>query len=68
MDWDFLPADQGNIGSRADVQFELGYYQDIRDAVTQAFKAHPFSDFIDPSQGAHSAWFPAQLAAVAKEA
>lgn len=68
MVWDFLSAGHANIGSRADVHFELGYYRDIRDAVTQAFTAHPFRDFIDPSQGAHSAWFPAQLAAVAKDA
>ncbi|WP_308209034.1 MBL fold metallo-hydrolase [Actinoallomurus purpureus] len=68
MEWDFLSAGHGNVGSRADVQFELGYYTDIRDAVTQAFKAHPITDFIDPSQGAHSAWFPSQLAAVAKDA
>lgn len=68
MDWDFLSAGHGNIGSRADVQFELGYYRDMTDAVSQAFKAHPFSDFIDLSQGAHTAWFPAQLAAVAKDA
>jgi hypothetical protein len=40
----------------------------MTEAVSQASKAHPFSDFIDPSQGAHSAWFPAQLAAVAKDA
>ncbi|MEU6194711.1 MBL fold metallo-hydrolase [Streptomyces sp. NPDC047061] len=68
MTWDFLSAGHGNVGSRADVEFELGYYRDMRDAVTQAFKAHPISDFIDPSQGAHSAWFPAQLAAVARDA
>ncbi|MGW1006380.1 MBL fold metallo-hydrolase [Streptomyces sp. NPDC002520] len=60
MEWDFLSAGHGNIGSRADVRFELGYYQNIRDAVTQAFTAHPITDFIDPSQGAHSrgSWLP----------
>ncbi|PJN31018.1 hypothetical protein CG747_45205 [Streptomyces sp. CB02959] len=36
--------------------------------MTQAFKVHPFSDYINPSQGAHSAWFPARLAAEAKDA
>ncbi|MEV6051987.1 hypothetical protein [Streptomyces sp. NPDC052107] len=36
--------------------------------MTRAFTAHPITDFVDPSQGARSAWFPAQLAAVAKDA
>ncbi|MFI9560461.1 hypothetical protein [Nonomuraea endophytica] len=68
MEWDFLSAGHGNIGSRADVRFALGYHRDIRAAVTEAFEANPFSDFMDPAQGSHAAWFPAQLAAVAKDA
>jgi hypothetical protein len=66
MEWDFLSAGHGNVDSRADVRFAPECYRD--DAVTEAFKAHPFTDFTDVSQGTHSAWFPSQLAAVARDA
>lgn len=58
LEWDRLSGSHGNIGTREDIDFEFSFLADMKAAVGEAIAAHPFSDFIDPSAGTHTASSP----------
>jgi glyoxylase-like metal-dependent hydrolase (beta-lactamase superfamily II) len=45
MQWKYLSAGHGNIGSHGDVKFMLNYLDDLESAIQVASKASPFEDF-----------------------
>lgn len=47
LEWDYLSGSHGNIGSRADIDFELQFVADLKAAVGQAIGEHPFTDFVE---------------------
>jgi glyoxylase-like metal-dependent hydrolase (beta-lactamase superfamily II) len=68
LEWDYLSGSHGNIGSRADIDFELRFVADLKTAVGEAIAANPFSDFVDPSARAHTGFLANWSTAIAKQA
>lgn len=54
LEWRHLSGSHGNLGTRADIDFELAFVADMKAAVGEAIGAHPFMDFVDPSARAHT--------------
>jgi glyoxylase-like metal-dependent hydrolase (beta-lactamase superfamily II) len=68
LPWDYLSGSHGNIGSRADIDFHLQFVTDLKAAVGKAMADHPFSEFVDPSADAHTAFLANFFAMIAREA
>jgi glyoxylase-like metal-dependent hydrolase (beta-lactamase superfamily II) len=68
LDWDHLSGSHGNVGTRVDIDFELQFVADLKEAVGNAMSAHPFSDFVDPSASAHTRFLADFFGAVSREA
>lgn len=56
LDWDYLNAGHGNIGSKRDVEELLVYLDDLEEAVKQALRDEPFGTYINPNL-AEFVWF-----------
>jgi hypothetical protein len=68
LGWDYLSGSHGNIGSRADIDFELQFIADLKAAIGQAMGRHPFSEFVDPSASAHTGFLADFFATISREA
>jgi glyoxylase-like metal-dependent hydrolase (beta-lactamase superfamily II) len=68
LGWDYLSGSHGNIGSRADIDFQLAFIADLKAAIGQAMGAHPFSDFVDPKADAHTGFLSNFFATISREA
>lgn len=68
LEWDYLSGSHGNVGSRADIDFQLAFVADLKAAVGAAMGAHPFSEFVDPSADAHTRFLSEFFATVSQEA
>ncbi|GIJ24239.1 methyltransferase domain-containing protein [Micromonospora lutea] len=68
LGWDHLSGSHGNVGIRVDIDFELQFVADLKQAVGNAMEAHPFSGFVDPSANAHTSFLANFFGTVAREA
>lgn len=68
LSWTHFSGSHGNIGSRDDIDFELGFVADLKAAVGAAMGAHPFSTFVDPEATAHTEFLVAYFDTIAREA
>jgi len=69
LDWVFMNGAHGNVGTKEDIQFQLQYIDDLRQAVQEASKAFPFASFLDPKHGnSHAAYTQVWREAIAKRA
>lgn len=68
LEWDHLSGSHGNIGTREDIDFELRYVAELKDAVGKAIGANPFGDFVDPSANNHTGFLANWSSAVAQAA
>lgn len=68
LGWDYLSGSHGNIGSRVDIDFHLAFVADLKAAVGKVMTDHPFSEFVDPSADAHTAFLANFFATIAREA
>ncbi|MER6150620.1 hypothetical protein ACWGPD_11505 [Streptomyces hirsutus] len=58
LGWDHLSGSHGNVGTRVDIDFELSFVADLKEAVGNAMAAHPFSSFVDPGRARTPASWP----------
>ena len=63
-----LSGSHGNIGTRVDIDFQLAFIADLKAAIGKAMGDHPFSEFVDPSADAHTAFLANFFATIAREA
>ena len=68
LEWDWLNGGHGNIAGHEDAAYHLAALEDYREAAAAAMAAHPFTDFVDPSAGAHTGFMTAWLDAVVTDA
>jgi glyoxylase-like metal-dependent hydrolase (beta-lactamase superfamily II) len=69
LDWVFMNGAHGNVGTKEDIQFQLQYIGDLKQAVQEASKALPFASFLDPKHGnSHAAFTQVWREAIAKRA
>lgn len=67
LEWRHLSGSHGNLGTRDDIDFELGFVADMKAAVGEAIGAHPFTDFVDPSAKAHTGFLASWNMAIAHD-
>ncbi|MED1788370.1 MBL fold metallo-hydrolase [Brevibacillus laterosporus] len=67
LSWKWVNGGHGNIGEKKDFDFDLTFIKDLKKAVADAMESQKFSDFVDPSKGAHTAFLPSWLNAVSKQ-
>jgi glyoxylase-like metal-dependent hydrolase (beta-lactamase superfamily II) len=68
LGWDYLSGSHGNIGSRADIDFQLAFVADLKAAIRESMGKHPFSEFVDPSADAHTGFLANFFGTIAREA
>ena len=68
LEWDYLSGSHGNIGTRADIDFQLAFIADLKAAVGKAMGEHPFTEFVDPSAKAHTGFLSRFFSVIATEA
>ena len=68
LEWDYLSGSHGNIGSRADIDFELAFIADLKAAIGKAMAEHPFTEFVDPSAKAHTGFLSKFFSVISTEA
>lgn len=68
LEWDYLSGSHGNIGSRADFDFQFAFIADLKAAVGKAMNEHPFSEFVNPTAKAHTEFLSKFFATIATEA
>jgi glyoxylase-like metal-dependent hydrolase (beta-lactamase superfamily II) len=68
LEWDYLSGSHGNIGTRADIDFHLEFVADLKASIGKAMEEHPFSEFVDPSADAHTAFLANFFAKISSEA
>jgi glyoxylase-like metal-dependent hydrolase (beta-lactamase superfamily II) len=69
LDWVLMNGAHGNVGTKDDIQFQLQYINDLRQAVQEASRAHPFASYLDPKHGnSHAAYTQVWREAIAKQA
>jgi glyoxylase-like metal-dependent hydrolase (beta-lactamase superfamily II) len=68
LGWDYLSGSHGNIGSRADIDFQLAFIADLKAAIGKAMGEHPFTEFVDPSAKAHTGFLSKFFSVIATEA
>jgi glyoxylase-like metal-dependent hydrolase (beta-lactamase superfamily II) len=69
LDWQFMNGAHGNVGTKDDIQFQLQYMNDLRQAVQEASRAHSFASFLDPKHGnSHAAYTQVWRELIAKHA
>jgi glyoxylase-like metal-dependent hydrolase (beta-lactamase superfamily II) len=57
LDWVFMNGAHGNVGTKEDIEFQLQYIEDLREAVREALQALAFTSFLDPKYGNNHAAF-----------
>lgn len=68
LGWDYLSGSHGNIGSRADIDFQFAFIADLKAAIGEAMRRNPFSSFVDPAADAHTSFLSSFFATIAREA
>ncbi|MFI5754420.1 MBL fold metallo-hydrolase [Streptomyces sp. NPDC051569] len=68
FDWDFFCGGHGNVGSRADIEFQLAFIAELKQACVEEIAKIPRADFARPERGSHTAWLADYLAAVGEAA
>jgi glyoxylase-like metal-dependent hydrolase (beta-lactamase superfamily II) len=68
LEWDHLSGSHGNIGTRADIDFELAFVADLKAAIAKAMAENPFSKFVDPGAAAHTGFLSKFFATIAEQA
>lgn len=68
LEWDHLSGSHGNIGTREDIDFELAFIADLKNAVGKAMGENPFGDFVNPDADAHTEFLANFFATVSQEA
>ncbi|MGH7303473.1 MAG: MBL fold metallo-hydrolase [Candidatus Rokuibacteriota bacterium] len=68
LPWDYLSGSHGNIGSRADMDFQFAFIADLKAAVGKAMGAHPFTEFVNPKAKAHTEFLSKFFSVIATEA
>lgn len=68
LEWDHLSGSHGNIGTRADIDFELAFIADLKAALGKAMAENPFSKFVDPGAAAHTGFLSKFFGTIAQEA
>ena len=68
LDWDHLSGSHGNLGTRADIDFELAFIADLKGAIGKAMAENPFSKFVDPGAGAHTGFLSRFFGTIAQQA
>lgn len=68
LEWDYLSGSHGNIGSRADIDFQFAFIGDLKAAVGKAMSEHPFTEFVNPAAKAHTEFLSKFFAKIATEA
>jgi hypothetical protein len=68
LEWDHLSGSHGNIGTRADIDFELSFIADLKAAIAKARAENPFSKFVDPGAAAHTGFLSKFFATIAEQA
>jgi glyoxylase-like metal-dependent hydrolase (beta-lactamase superfamily II) len=68
LEWDYLSGSHGNIGSRADIDFQFAFIADLKAAISKAMGEHPFTEFVDPSAKAHTEFLSKFFSVIATEA
>jgi glyoxylase-like metal-dependent hydrolase (beta-lactamase superfamily II) len=68
LGWDYLSGSHGNIGTREDIDFHLAFVADLKAAIGKVMTDHPFSEFVDPSADAHTAFLANFFSTIAREA
>lgn len=69
LDWTFLSGGHGNVGCRKDIAFYRQFIADLKQAVGSAMGEVTWGAGVEASKvNAHTAFLPAWLAAIAKQA
>lgn len=68
LEWDYLSGSHGNIGSRADIDFQFAFIADLKAAIGKAMSDHPFTEFVNPSAKAHTEFLANFFAKISTEA
>ena len=66
LDWRHFVGGHGNIGSRADFEFQLAFLDDLRQATFKARTEEPFAKHMIPSANNHAAFAREQREAIIK--
>jgi len=66
LDWTYFVGGHGNIGSKADFEFQIGFLTDLRAATLQARNAEPFASHMNPTENNHAAFARSQRDAIIK--
>lgn len=68
LDWDHLSGSHGNLGTRADIDFQFAFIADLKTAIGQAMAENPFSKFVDPGAKAHTGFLSGFFDTISKQA
>jgi len=69
LDWKFINAGHGNIGTREDYKFYFKFLADLKKSVGNAIQSTPWGDGVDPDKvNTHAAFLTAWYNAVSKKA
>jgi glyoxylase-like metal-dependent hydrolase (beta-lactamase superfamily II) len=69
LDWTYLNGGHGNIGAKADTEFQLHFAQDLREAVTAAMGAEDWASYLKPDRANnHAAYTEAWSQALVRRA
>jgi len=66
LDWLHFVGGHGNVGSKADFEFQIGFLQDLAAATREARNAEPFAKHMSPSDNNHAAFARSQRDAIIK--
>ena len=66
LDWAYFVGGHGNVGSKADFDFQIGFLADLRAATLQARNAEPFASHMTPTENNHAAFARSQRDAIIK--
>ena len=68
LEWDYLSGSHGNIGIRADIDFEFAFIADLKAAIGKAMSEHPFTEFVTRHAKAHTEFLSKFFSIIATEA
>ncbi len=64
LDWQYLVGGHGNVGSKEDFKFQLGFLDDLRQATLTARQEEAFSKHMRPTENNHAAFARSQREAI----
>jgi glyoxylase-like metal-dependent hydrolase (beta-lactamase superfamily II) len=66
LDWTHFVGGHGNVGSKADFEFQIGFLGDLRAATLEARNAEAFANHMKPTENNHAAFARSQRDAIIK--